>query len=247
VSLDEDGHELAAAKSATREEQKPSSGTAPLYTATSGAVILTVFEGDRPAGPPGLYTGLHGFPGYYIAQARTDLEGRATPCTTNDYWPNGFQDWQRAMTACLHFLSPLRDAARAAMDHEQDKRERPRTPQDFQLELIRHAVGDRFDGNRVADDLTSHRGLWDAALMDSPVLNIQSTGLAINLIKLKALREDVWSADTLYILTSGRTRRKKLATVARRWQPAEMGWLSPHVVEERTGSPGGDVLFLWWD
>jgi hypothetical protein len=120
------------------------------------------------------------------------------------------------------------------------------TPQELQLELIRHTDRMACGADRVVDDLNKHRDLWRAALMDQPVLNLQSAGLVIDLAKLRGLGEGVWNVEYLYILSSGKDDRK-LAAIVKCWKPDEFGWLAPRLAEERTGERGARILYAWWD
>ena len=122
------------------------------------------------------------------------------------------------------------------------------TPQELQLELIRHTHRMSCGAERVVVDLTKHRDLWRAALMDQPVPNLQSSGLVIDLAKLRGLDEGVWNVEYLYIyILSSKKDDRKLSQVVKAWNPDEFGWLTPEVAAERTGESGARILFAWWD
>ena len=120
------------------------------------------------------------------------------------------------------------------------------TPQELQLELIRHTHRMACGADRVVADLNKHRDLWRAVLMDQPVLNLQSSGLVIDLAKLRGLDEGVWNVEYLYLLSSKKDDRK-LAQIVEAWNPDEFGWLTPKVAAERIGETGARILFAWWD
>src|SRR5215471_17883930 len=76
--------------------------------------------------------------------------------------------------------------------------------QEIQLELLRRTKFNAFDRERVYASLMAHRDLWLAVLLDRPgVANYAEPGLPLmsGLIKLRDLPDNIWNADTLYILT----------------------------------------------
>src|SRR4051794_36624572 len=76
--------------------------------------------------------------------------------------------------------------------------------QDIQLELIRRTRFNAFDGDRVCASLLKHRSLWTAAMLDRPGHSRPygpSLLLFDGLIKLRDLPENIWNAETLFVLT----------------------------------------------
>jgi hypothetical protein len=126
------------------------------------------------------------------------------------------------------------------------------TVQDIQLELIRRTRFNDFHGERVCELLNQHRGHWQAVLLDHPgVPNYKTPGrlLTSGLIKLRDLGDNIWNADTLYILTHTPAQARELAALFE-----EMGGM-PRVYEdeEEMGRALGmsraeyGLLTVWWD
>ncbi len=127
------------------------------------------------------------------------------------------------------------------------------TVQDIQLELIRRTTFNTFDGERVCELLARHRGLWRAVLLDRPGLPnyAEPTRLLMGgLIKLRDLEDNVWNADTLFVLTKTADGARELAAA---FESAEMGAM-PTVHKDLaeidnalgTGREEYGVLTVWW-
>jgi len=110
-------------------------------------------------------------------------------------------------------------------------------PQELQLELIRLASFNDFDGGRAVDDLLRSRELWTGVLMD-----------AAGLVKLRDIGAGVWNVDTLYVLSSG-TDDRALETLVRSWGPDSIGWIEGEAADRELGwsLSGLRVLSAWWD
>jgi len=118
------------------------------------------------------------------------------------------------------------------------------TIQNQQMQQMRSMSFNQFDGERVVDDLLSHRNLWTAAIMLSSEQN-----------KLVALRETACGevyVDTLYILAEI-GRHEELKRLAEAWQPDEIkvisgdtsfNGLTAAIGEEE---PARVAFRLWWD
>jgi hypothetical protein len=94
---------------------------------------------------------------------------------------------------------------------------RAATVQEIQLELIRRTTFNAFDGPRVHASLLRHRSLWRVVLLDRPGVPNYATPthlLTGGLIKLRDLDDDVWNADTLFVLTTTRAAAEELKAVA---------------------------------
>lgn len=110
--------------------------------------------------------------------------------------------------------------------------------QELQLRLIESTNHNAMEGERVAADLRAHQDWWRACLLtrDHPS----------DLICLRDLEDDLWNADTLYILSSG-ANDARLEELAHAWT-AEVHWLSEKEADFRMGTRyGGRVLVAWWD
>lgn len=131
---------------------------------------------------------------------------------------------------------------------------RDATVQDIQLELIRRARFNEFNGERICELLNKYRGYWQAVLLDRPgVPNYDQPGqlLMLGLIKLRDLAYNGWNADTLYVLTHTPEQARELAKVFEESMPGAM----PQVHEDTTetgmalgmGRHEYGLLTVWWD
>jgi hypothetical protein len=119
--------------------------------------------------------------------------------------------------------------------------------QRLQLDLMRLATFNHFNGDRVVDDLLANRDLWLAALMMRPAG--PSFDFIPNLIPLRDLSDGGWNVDTLYILARP-GQKAALERLARAWQADELAWLEGEEAAQALGvSAQSDlqVLQLWWD
>lgn len=127
--------------------------------------------------------------------------------------------------------------------------------QDIQLELLRRTIFNDMNSEKVVASLLKHRDLWTAALLDRPgVANYAEPSLLLTagLIKLRDLPDNIWNADTLFILTPTRDKARQLARVI---EGEDWGGGMVHVDEDRkeTDSALGmgrleyGLLSVWWD
>jgi hypothetical protein len=126
--------------------------------------------------------------------------------------------------------------------------------QDIQLELLRRTSFNALDGDKVCASLLRHRHLWLATLLDRPgVPNYTEPGLLLTsgLIKLRDLPDNLWNADTLFILTRTRAQARELTRIIR-----DEDWGGEVQVYERqeeidralgTGRQEYGLLSVWWD
>jgi hypothetical protein len=126
--------------------------------------------------------------------------------------------------------------------------------QDIQLELLRRTRFNALDGERIVASLLKHRDLWLAALLDRPGIPNYSRPrhlLMCGLIKLRDLDDNIWNADTLFILTRTRAQARQLAQIAE-----EEDWGGEVCVAEDqeemdsalgTGRQEYGLLWVWWD
>ena len=88
--------------------------------------------------------------------------------------------------------------------------------QDIQLELLRRTAFNALDGGQVYVSLLKHRHLWLAVLLDRlgvPNYAEPRRLLTAGLIKLRDLSDNVWNADTLFVLTPMRSAAEQLAKI----------------------------------
>ncbi len=126
--------------------------------------------------------------------------------------------------------------------------------QDIQLELLRRTRFNALDGERVHASLLKHRALWLAVLLDRPgVPDYTEPDLLLTsgLIKLRDLADNIWNADTLFVLTRTRALARELARIAE-----EEDWAGEvRVYEDQkeidralgTGRREHGLLSVWWD
>jgi hypothetical protein len=129
---------------------------------------------------------------------------------------------------------------------------RDATIQEIQLELIRRASFNEFDGERVVKSLLANRKSWIAVLMDRPALAREESGL-VDLIKLRDLPRNQWNVDTLYVLAPDARSGHALAKLAEedRWTCDDViVHDDPQHVGRALGAfpaPGGAIVEFWWD
>jgi hypothetical protein len=128
------------------------------------------------------------------------------------------------------------------------------TVQEIQLELLRRTSFNALDGERVCASLFRHRQLWLACLLDRPgVPNYAEPThqLTAGLIKLRDLSDNIWNADTLFVLTRSRIQARELARIIE-----EEDWggeVQVHEDQEEidralgTGRQEYGILSVWWD
>ena len=132
---------------------------------------------------------------------------------------------------------------------------REATVQEIQLELIRRAKFNAFDGERIYASLMKHRAYWQAVLLDRPgVANYQEPRhlLMTGLIKLRDLDDNMWNADQLFILTAKREQAVQLARVI---EEEDWGGEKPIVYNDQeeidsalgVGRQEYGLLSIWWD
>ena len=126
--------------------------------------------------------------------------------------------------------------------------------QDIQLELLRRTRFNALDGARVQASLLQHRHLWLAVLLDRPGVPdyAQPRSLLLSgLIKLRDLPDNLWNADTLFILTRTRQAARERARLAE-----DEDWAGEVCVYEDqqeidralgTGRQEYGLLSVWWD
>jgi hypothetical protein len=126
--------------------------------------------------------------------------------------------------------------------------------QDIQLELLRRTSFNALDGERVAASLLQHRALWLAALLDRPgVANYAEPGFLLisGLIKLRDLPDNLWNADTLFLLTRTRDQARQLARIAEEedWGGEVQVFESQEEIDRAlgTGRQEYGLMSVWWD
>jgi hypothetical protein len=107
---------------------------------------------------------------------------------------------------------------------------------------------------RVAASLLEHRELWTAALLDRPgAPDYREPGglLIAGLIKLRDLPDDLWNADTLFVLTPTREKARQLVRIAEEedWGGEARGYEDQQEMDRAlgTGRQEYGLLSVWWD
>lgn len=126
--------------------------------------------------------------------------------------------------------------------------------QDIQLELIRRTAFNAMEGERIVASLLRHRDLWLAVLLDRPGLPDYAEPrllLMIGLIKLRDLPDNLWNADTLFILTRTREQARRLARVAEEedWGGEVRVYEDQQEIGQALGTRGEryGLVSVWWD
>lgn len=127
-------------------------------------------------------------------------------------------------------------------------------PQQLQLELMKVASFNKFNGEKVVQDLLENRDLWKGALMDRAGFN--RTGekyeAVIDLVKLRDL-PDYWNVDTLFI-TPRVGKEEELEKLANTWGADEVSYIGGEKAAGKLGtwspetrSNPKQILRVWWD
>jgi hypothetical protein len=131
---------------------------------------------------------------------------------------------------------------------------RDATVQEIHLELVRRTSFNALDGEKVYASLMKHRDLWVAALLDRPgVPNYAEPGhlLISGLIKLRDLPDNIWNADTLFLLTRTRRQAEELARIADEedWGGEVQVFKDQRETDLALGMGRQDygLLSIWWD
>jgi len=126
--------------------------------------------------------------------------------------------------------------------------------QDIQLELLRRTKFNAMNGEQVAASLLRHRELWLAALLDRPgVPDFSRPGrlLMSGLIKLRDLPDDLWNADTLFVLTETWQQARELARIAEaeEWAGEVYVYGNQQEIDQVLGTGRNEygLLRVWWD
>jgi hypothetical protein len=126
--------------------------------------------------------------------------------------------------------------------------------QDIQLELLCRTKFNEMDGERVVASLLRHRELWLAVLLTregTPNFDKPGFLLTSGLITLRDLPQNIWNADTLFIVTETHEQARELGRLA----DAEDWCGEVHVYENQreidgatgTGRRGYGLVSVWWD
>jgi hypothetical protein len=86
--------------------------------------------------------------------------------------------------------------------------------QELQLELIRRTRFNAFNGERIVRSLLEHRDLWESVMLGRIPVPFPGRLPASGLIPLRDLRDNIWNADTLYVLCADKDTAEQLAAVA---------------------------------
>ena len=124
-----------------------------------------------------------------------------------------------------------------------------KTVQDLQFELMERSSFNEFDGEQVVKDLKENDELWSGVIIDRAGYSSRyhENTEPIDLIKLRDIGDDVWNADTVYILTTGEND-DRLELIASKWEADEVDWIEGEPAGAMLGSNVGHrVLRVWWD
>jgi hypothetical protein len=131
---------------------------------------------------------------------------------------------------------------------------RDATVQEIQLELLRRTTFNALDGEQVVASLLRHRELWLAVLLDRPgVANYAKPSLLLisGLIKLRDLPDNLWNADTLFVLTPTHAAARELARIAEEeeWAGEVCGYENQAEIDRALGIGRHEygLMSVWWD
>lgn len=113
------------------------------------------------------------------------------------------------------------------------------TVQELNLELIRRAGFNDFDGTKVSVDLEAHRDWWKGVIID------REGASGIDLIKLRDIADNFWNADTLFVLVKP-GYEEDMKALADTWSADEVEWIENP--GRKLGVWGQEVSLLrvWW-
>jgi len=114
--------------------------------------------------------------------------------------------------------------------------------QELNLELMRIASFNNYDGEKVVRSLRRNRGLWRAVTMDMEGYS------HICLIKLRDLPDNCWNVSTVFILSVA-GKEEQLFRIVRRWRADEVNWINEEEASKMLGSfpAPSKILRVWWD
>jgi hypothetical protein len=125
------------------------------------------------------------------------------------------------------------------------------TVQEIQLELLRRTSFNALDGPRVVDSLLRNHELWLAFMLDRLWLDMKRRLPGSGLIKLRDLPDNLWNADTLYILCPNATAAHRLAAIMEEedWAGMATVYDDRKEVDSALGTGGDDyaLVAVWWD
>jgi hypothetical protein len=129
--------------------------------------------------------------------------------------------------------------------------------QELQLELMKLASFNDFNGEKVVESLQSHKDLWTSAIMDRPTYKYsrgtkENYEMCIDLIKLRDLPKH-WNVDTLFILPAP-GKEDELLALSKTWGADESSYIGGEEACNYLGSWGPEsnkndkaILKVWWD
>ena len=128
--------------------------------------------------------------------------------------------------------------------------------QAIQLELMKRASFNSFDGERVVRDLLNHRDLWKSCFMTRDIeasirhhLPPVAVHESSDLIPLRDIDEGYWNVDTLYVLVNKSKEKDMKILALEAWQADDVGVLNKEDASRRLGRypASGRVICVWWD
>jgi len=122
--------------------------------------------------------------------------------------------------------------------------------QRLQLELIRNASFNNFDGEQVVKDLVENKELWEGVVMWREAFSRR-----IDLICLRDISQDVWNVDTLYILVESEEKLNKLLQIVATWNADEVDVIKGEEAQDLLGFWSREdaekglpiIVRVWWD
>jgi len=165
-----------------------------------------------------------------IEDVRRDFEERLEELTKK------LEDLEDAVSDVFAELEELRDSCKNV--NAEGSEMKINATQELVLKLIERASFNNFNGTKVAEDLRRYSHLWNSVFMISET----------PLLALRDMPQNIYNADTLYIIPSGEDD-EKLVQLAETWRPDSIDWLEGQEAGRLLGYYGRSVriLVLWWD
>jgi hypothetical protein len=116
--------------------------------------------------------------------------------------------------------------------------------QRLNLELIKKASFNSFNGEKVVKDLIDNKKLWEGVVMDREGFG------HIDLIKLRDIADGYWNISTMFILFE-KENKDALMKLVKNWEADEIDILTQRESQNFMGYRKSEdtklLLRVWWD
>lgn len=122
--------------------------------------------------------------------------------------------------------------------------------QKLNLELIKKASFNNFNGPHIAEQLLKHKDKWEAVLMDRCAYSKKAQEVCIDLIKLRDITENHWNVDDLFVLCKP-GKEAEIAALGAEWGADRCEIWDVKKTQDVLGFwSAGDkrkIVDFWWD